>query len=99
MKAFLVDIILIIFPILMYLVLSCYNSLTTKKITKLIFIVTIFTSLYLCLTFSKSKELLIYCNLPIMISYYKKESLLAIILSTIVVIYSYYQYDMKSNYD
>ena len=79
----------------MYLVFTCYNSLTSKKISNLIFIITIFTSLYLCLEFNKSKEFLIFCNLPLIICYYKKESLLAIILSTIVIIHSYYQYDIN----
>ena len=41
------NMILIVFPILMYLVFSCYNALTNKKIERIIFIITIFTAIYL----------------------------------------------------
>ena len=93
MKEIVINMVLIIFPILMYLAFTCYNVIINPKISKLIFIITIFTSLYLCLKFNQSKELLIFCNLPIIICYYKKENLLAIILSTITIIYCYYYYD------
>ena len=93
MKEIVINMVLIIFPILMYLAFTCYNVIINQKISKLIFIITIFTSLYLCLKFNQSKELLIFCNLPIIICYYKKENLLAIILSTITIIYCYYYYD------
>lgn len=93
------NIVLIVFPILIYLVFCCYNLLTDKKITKLIFIVTMCTSLYLSLSFNNSFDvdslLLIFCNIPILICYLKKETLLGIIFSLIVVIMSYYKYDLN----
>ena len=39
------NLILIVFPIMMYLVFSCYNVLVNKNVEKIFFIVTIFTSL------------------------------------------------------
>ena len=93
------NIVLIVFPILIYLVFSCYNLLTDKKITRLIFIITMCTSLYLSLSFNNSFDvdslLLIFCNIPILICYFKKETLLGVIFSLIVVIMSYYKYDLN----
>ena len=95
MKEIIVGVILVIFPILMFLVFSCYNSITNKKISKIFFIITMFTSIYLSTEFSQGKVFLILCNLPIIICYYKKESLLAIIFSIIVIINNYYKYDIN----
>jgi len=93
------NIILIVFPIMIYLVFSCYNLLTDKRITKLIFIITMCTSLYLSLTFNEyyggDSLLLIFCNIPILICYFKKETKLGIIFSLIVVMMSYYKYDLN----
>ena len=93
------NIVLIVFPILIYLVFSCYNLLTDKNITKLIFIVTMCTSLYLSLSFNNSFDvdrlLLIFCNIPILICYFKKETLLGVIFSLVVVIMSYFKDDLN----
>lgn len=99
MKSIIVTTIMIIFPILMYLVFSCYNVLNNKKITKVIFIITICTSLYMSLSFNGYEDdigvLLLFCNIPILICYFKKELLLGIILSVIVVLSSYLMYDVN----
>jgi len=94
MKEVIVNVILIIFPILMYLVFTCYNSLTNKKIARIVFIVTMFTSLYLSIECNyNNPKFLIFCNIPVLICYFKKEGLLGIILSIIVILFSYYKYD------
>lgn len=99
MKSIIVTTIMIIFPILMYLVFSCYNVLNNKKITKVIFIITICTSLYMSLSFNGYDYdvgvLLLFCNIPILICYFKKELLLGIILSVVVVLTSYLMYDVN----
>ena len=96
MKEILVNIILIIFPILMYLVFTCYNSLNSKKIARIIFIITMLTSLYLSINFNENNtKLLILCNIPVIICYYKKENLFATILSIITIFYSYSKYDVN----
>ena len=99
MNFVILNIVLIVFPILIYLVFSCYNLLTDKKITKLIFIVTMCTSLYLSLSFNETFDvdnlLLIFCNIPILICYFKKETMLGVIFSLIVVIMSYFKYDLN----
>lgn len=96
MEEIILNMILIIFPILMYLVFSCYNSLNNKNITKIIFIITMCTSLYLSLRYNTySKELLVFCNIPILICYFKKEKILGLILSIIIIIYGYICYDVN----
>lgn len=88
--------ILIIFPILMYLVFSCYNSLNNKQTEKIVFIITMCTSLYFSLRYDMGvKELLIFCNIPILICYLKKEKDLGLLLSFIVILYGYSMYDIN----
>ena len=99
MNSIILNVILTVFPILIYLVFSCYNLLTNKKITKLIFIITICTSLYLSLCFNTYMEegrlLLIFCNIHPLICYIKKETGLGVIFSLIVVLISYFEYDLN----
>ena len=87
--------ILTVFPILIYLVFSCYNSLNNVMIKKMVFIITMYTSLYLNLTLNSSREILLFCNIPIIICYLKKEELIALLLSLIVILYSYILYDIN----
>ena len=96
MEDMILNIILIIFPILMYLVFSCYNSLNNKRITKIIFIITMCSSLYLSLRYNiNNKELLVFCNIPILICYFKKEKILGLVLSLIMIVYGYIKYDIN----
>ena len=95
MDDILLNMILIIFPITMYLVFSCYNIFNNNKLEKIIFIITIFTSIYLCFYFNNSSKLLIFCNIPLLICYFKKEGLLGLLLSLIIIIFSYYKYDIN----
>ena len=97
MKSILLIMILMVFPILMYLVFSCYNVLNNKKITKMIFIVTVLTSLYLGFSFDSYMEekslLLLFCNIPVLVCYFKEEGVLGLILSMIVILVSYLWYN------
>lgn len=99
MDMVIINLVLIVFPILIYLVFSCYNLLTDKKIKRLIFIITMCTSLYLSLCFNNYIDdfnlLLIFCNIPILICYFKKETGLGILFSIVVVIMSYLRYDIN----
>lgn len=85
-----VRIILIIFPILMYLVLSCYNALSNKKIEKISFLITILTSTYFSLYMNRDNGMLvILSNIPILICYFKKEGLDGLLISLMVIIVCY----------
>lgn len=98
MDKVILNIILVVFPILIYLVFSCYNLLTNKSLCKLIFIITMCTSLYLSLNYNYMDEnglLLIFCNIPPLICYFKRETKLGVLLSLLVVIVSYVKYDVN----
>ena len=91
-----ISVVLIIFPILMYLVFSCFNALANNKIERTVFILTMITSVYLSLNCDLNRgELLLFCNIPVLICYFKKEGLLGIILSVIVILFSYAKYDIN----
>lgn len=91
-----ISIILIVFPILIYLVFSCFNALANHKIEKIIFILTMITSVYLSLNYDLNRgELLLFCNIPVLICYFKKEGFLAVILSIIIILFSYAKYDIN----
>ena len=96
MESMFLSMVLMTFPILMYLVFSPHDSFLDRDVAKIIFILTICTSLYLCLKYSfNDVKLLLFCNVPILICYFKKEGLLALILSLAVVLYSYINFDIN----
>ena len=83
------NIILILFPIMVYLVFSCYKGLKNQGYSKILFIVTVFTSIYLCLKYTNTIDnykLLLLLNIPIIVSYIKNEKNLAILTSILVII-------------
>lgn len=95
-KDIILNLILITFPILVYLVLVCYQDESDKEKNNLLLNITLFTSLYLCLRFGvtdNNNKILLFCNIPIVIAYMKKKSQVAITLSIINVIYCYLMYD------
>ena len=95
MENIIIRMILITFPILIYLVLSCYNSLNNQKLADITFIITIFLSLYLSLYDLEETHLLILCNIPVLVCYFKKEGFLGAILSIIIIMLSYFKYDLN----
>lgn len=93
-KNIVLNIILITFPILVFLVISCNGNLVNKRKSNILLGITLVTSLYLCLKFgiNENNNILLFCNIPIVISYLKKKSLLSTILSLINIIYCYFVY-------
>lgn len=91
-KDIVLNIILIIFPILVYFLLSIYKDNITKKYNDFLLNISLLTSLYLCLRFgtiTSNNKILLFCNVPIVISFIKGKPFLAISLSLINIIYSY----------
>lgn len=90
------NLILILFPLLIYLVLVCYKDETNKKIKNILLNIALFTSLYLCLKFGvtdKNNKILLFCNIPIVIAYIKKQTYTGLLLSIINIVYCYFSYD------
>ena len=91
------NLILILFPIFVYLVIVCYkcDESNTKRKNVLLNI-TLLTSLYLCLKYGNANEnnqILLFCNIPIVIAYIKKQTKFAIILSILNIVYFYFVYN------
>ena len=68
------------------------NIIKNEKEGNLFLAISLFTSLSLSLKYGnvfKDERLLILCNIPIIIAYVKKKNFLGIILSMVIVIYTY----------
>lgn len=91
------NIVLVLFPILIYLVLSCLNIFSDKKVTDYLFILTIITSLYFSINFNMKYDngyvFFMFNNIPILLCYLKKKCFLGIILSLYVFIILYLNID------
>ena len=90
------NLILIVFPILIYFMYHCYRSLFMEKYNNLILDVALFSSLYLCLkygSFRHSIFLLFFCNLPVVLAYLKRQLYVAIGLSMVIIFY-YYNFNL-----
>lgn len=79
----------IIIPILIYLLYAAYIKVLDNKEEKLIFRITIFLQIYLIIKYSHplNKSQLLLINTPLLLSYYKKDRSLSIIVSLIYIIY------------
>ncbi len=92
MKDIILNMILITFPILIYLVLVSYNEeIKIKKDTLLT--ITLITSLYLCLKYVQDEvntKILLFCNIPIVIAYMKNKPVLGVLLSVANILYSHF---------
>lgn len=99
MELVILNIMVVVFPIMIYLVFSCYDLLNDKRMARLIFIITMCTSLYFSLSFSdyisRNHMMLMFTNIPLLICYFKKEWKFGIIFSLIVIIASYVLYDVN----
>lgn len=92
-KDIVLNLILITFPILVYLVLVCYRENINNSNKDTLLTIALITSLYLCLKYIPSEvntKVLLFCNIPIVIAYMKKKYYLGIFLSIANVLYSYY---------
>lgn len=92
-KDIILNLILITFPILVYLVLVCYRENIDNNNKDTLLTIALITSLYLCLKYIPSEintKVLLFCNIPIVIAYMKKKHYLGIFLSIINILYSYY---------
>lgn len=97
-KDVILNIVLMLFPILVYFIYNCYRELKCEKYNNLLLKVTLFTSLYLSLKYgniASNTRILLFCNIPIVVAYLKKEPTIAIMLSLITVSYSKYIFNLS----
>ena len=87
------NIILMMFPILVFFIYNCYREICMEKYNHLILDISLVTSMYLCFRYGnidKNSLGLLFCNLPIVVAYLKKQPNVGVLLSLIVVLYCYY---------
>lgn len=94
----LIDLIFITFPLILYLFYIAYNQNIGKKENKLIFDLTLITSLYLLIRYGKNTTIynpLIISSVPLAIAYYKKDKLSSILLSIFIIVDCYYSFSFN----
>lgn len=77
---------------MIYFLYVIYKNIKNEKEGNLFLAISLFTSLSLSLKYGnvfRDERLLILCNIPIIIAYVKKKNFLGIILSMVIVIYTY----------
>lgn len=87
------DLILMMFPILVYFIYNCYRELRCEKYNLLLLDVSLVSSMYLCFKYGNvgNNTLgLLFCNLPIVVAYLKRQPGVAVLLSFVVIMYSYH---------
>ena len=77
----LLNIILIIFPILVYYICNCYQFLRKEKYNNVMFCLLLFGSIYLLLNYGNginNNKILLFCNIPIILAYLKRKGKIAL---------------------
>jgi len=84
------NLILIIFPILIYFIYNCYRELKCEKYSNILFNIALFTSWYLVLKYGRSGDvsrIILFCNIPILIAYLKRQMMMGVVLSILSLCY------------
>lgn len=92
------NLILVMFPCLVYFIYNCYRELKCDKYNGLLLNVSLVSSLYLCFKYGNIRDNsfgLLFCNLPIVVAYLKRQPGVAMLLSGIVVVYAYLYFDVS----
>ena len=92
------NIILVLFQILVYFVYICYSEVNNTKNKSIAFEILIFSSLYLSLKYGNTTDkngLLLFSNIPVLVSYLKRKDKLAVILSLFTMCYCYFSFDVN----
>lgn len=89
LQSILINIIILLFPIMVYLFYATYIQYTNKEKRNLFLDFALISSLYLLITFQKqwqSTKFIIFLNIPLLIAYMKKRKIVAIILSIAIIL-------------
>lgn len=98
MRDIVLNLILMVFPILVYFIYNCYRELKCEKYNSLLLDVSLFSSLYLCFKYGNvygNTHILLFCNLPIVVAYLKRQPSVGVLLSLMVVVYAYFFYHIS----
>src|SRR5574344_1579053 len=98
MKSLIINIMCITFPVLLYFMAIAYNKTIDNRNNKLLMELSLLLSLYFIISYGDS--LYTYYpfylfNIPILIGYLKKRNSVCILMSIIVILYSYNYYNLN----
>lgn len=88
-----IDVVLILFPIFIYLLYVAYSNNNEKYKSELFFDfinLSTFYILYKCRIYFEDSIYLLFLNIPLVLSFIKKRNVSSLILSFIIVIYTHY---------
>lgn len=99
MKSLIINIMCITFPVLLYFMAIAYNKTIDNRNNKLLMELSLLLSLYFIISYGDS--LYTYYpfylfNIPILIGYLKKRNSVCILMSIIVILYSYNYYNLNA---
>lgn len=95
---FLLNIILLLFPLFIYLIYVAYQKIINKNTMNQTFAIALFSSLFLMIKYGYFKEnyyISILFNIPLLFAYLKGRKLLGITLSIIISIYSIFVFKIN----
>ena len=98
MEDVVLNLILVMFPVLVYFIYNCYRELKCEKYNVLLLDVSLVSSMYLCFRYGNIENNalgLLFCNLPIVVAYLKNQPSVSVMLSIIVIVYSYFEFDVS----
>jgi len=92
-----VSLVSLLFPIALYLIYLAYRNNLNLKEQKLILAVSLVSSMYLIIKFKDNNAIhyLLLINIPLLISFLKKRRYVSIILSIIISLYYYFEFDLN----
>ena len=82
----------LLFPLLVYLLVTIYAKNMDKKIKNLLLEISLFSAIYLLFKYGKNSSVIypmIVVNVPLLIAYLKKKTITSILISTLLIIYYY----------
>lgn len=94
MDSIILNIIVIVFPILVYFIYNCYRELRCDKYNYLVFDVALLSSMYFCFKYGSVYSLL-FCNIPVIIGYLNKRVKTSLILSIACLIYTCIYFELN----
>lgn len=98
MNDLILNVILMLFPILVYFIYNCYLELKCEKYNDILLSVVLIISLHLSLKYgggSYNSLVILFSNFPIMIAFLKRKFELSLILMVMVLMYSYFSFDVN----
>lgn len=97
-ESFIVQVILILFPFLVYVLFLAYRNNSNLKSQKLFFYFSCWTSIYFILKYNEifqNNVFILLVNIPLLVSYLKQEKGLSISISVVIALYYINHYNIN----